>query len=44
MFDSEGSCDTEDWSNDLMIINELMIAEINGILTDIQIENSYFKL
>ncbi len=31
---SEGSCDTEDWSND---------AE-NYILKRIQIENSYFKL
>ncbi len=31
---SEGSCDTEDWSND---------AE-NYILKYIQIENCYFKL
>ncbi len=38
---SEGSCDTEDWSNDAE--NTALITEINYILTDIHIENSYFK-
>ncbi len=38
---SEGSCDTEDWSNDTE--NSALITEINYSLTDIQIENSYFK-
>ncbi len=38
---SEGSCDTEDWSNDAE--NTALITEINYILTDIQIESSYFK-
>jgi len=33
---SEGSCDTEDWSN--------ASTEINCILKYIQIDNSYFKL
>ncbi len=35
---SEGSCDTEDWSNDAEN------SEINYILKQIQIENSYFTL
>ncbi len=39
---SEGSCDTEDWSNDAE--NSALITEINYILTDIHIENSSFKL
>ncbi len=39
---SEGSCDTEDWSNDAE--NSALITGINYILTRIQIENSYFKL
>ncbi len=39
---SEGSCDTEDWSNDAE--NSALIAEINYILKFIQIDSSYFKL
>ncbi len=39
---SEGSCDTEDWSNDAE--NSALITEINYILQCIQIENIYFKL
>ncbi len=39
---SEGSCDTEDWSNDAE--NTALITEINYKLNYIQIENSYFKL
>ncbi len=39
---SEGSCNTEDWSNDAE--NRALITEINYILTAIRIENSYFKL
>ncbi len=39
---SEGSCDTEDWSNDDE--NTALITEINDILTDIHIEKSHFKL
>ncbi len=39
---SEGSCDTEDWSNDAD--NSALITRINYILKYIQIENSYFKL
>ncbi len=39
---SEGSCDTEDWSNDAE--NSALITGINYILTDILIESSYFKL
>ncbi len=39
---SEGSCDTEDWSNDAE--NTALIVGINAILTDIHIENSCFKL
>ncbi len=38
---SEGSCDTEDWSNDAE--NSALITEINYILTHIHIENIYFK-
>ncbi len=37
---SEGSCDTEDWSNDAE--NSDLITEINYILKYIQIENSFF--
>ncbi len=39
---SEGSCDTEDWSNDAE--NSALIIEINYILLYIRIEDSYFKL
>ncbi len=41
---SEGSCDTEDWSNDDE--NSAFITEINNryILLYIRIEDSYFKL
>ncbi len=39
---SEGSCDTEDWSNDAD--NSALITRINYILKYIQIENGYFKL
>ncbi len=39
---SEGSCDTEDWSNDAE--NTALITEINYILQYIHIENRYFKL
>ncbi len=39
---SEGSCDTEDWSNDAE--NSALITEINYILHYNQTENSYFKL
>ncbi len=35
---SEGSCDTEDWSN------AAKNSEMNYILKYITIENSYFKL
>ncbi len=38
---SEGSCDTEDWSND--VDNSALSTGINYILTYIHIENSYFK-
>ncbi len=38
---SEGSCDTEDWSNDAESL--VLITEINYILKYIQIESSYFK-
>jgi len=39
---SEGSCDTEDWSNDAE--NTALITGINYILIYyIHIENSYFK-
>ncbi len=39
---SEGSCDSEDWSNDAE--NSALITEINVILKYIKIENCYFKL
>ncbi len=39
---SEGSCDTEDWSNDAE--NSALITEINDILKYIKTENYYFKL
>ncbi len=38
---SKGSCDTEDWSNDVK--NSALIAGINYFLKYIQIENIYFK-
>ncbi len=37
---SEGSCDTEDWSNDAE--NTALITGINYILTYIKIENIIF--
>ncbi len=39
---SEGSCDTEDWSNDAE--NTVLITEIKYILQYIDIENSYFVI
>ncbi len=39
---SEGSYDTEDWSNDAE--NFALITEIHYILKYIKIENFYFKL
>jgi len=39
---SEGSCVTEDWSNDDE--NSALVTEINYTLLYIQIENHYFKL
>ncbi len=39
---SEGSGDTEDWSNDAE--NSALITAINYILKYILIENRYFKL
>ncbi len=39
---SEGSCDTEDWSNDAE--NSALITGINYILEFITIENCYFKM
>ena len=39
---SEGSCDTEDWSNDAE--NSALITGKSNILKYIQLENSYFKL
>ncbi len=39
---SEGSCDTEEWSNDSE--NAALSTGINYILTYIHIENSYLKL
>ncbi len=39
---SEGSCDTEDWSNDAE--NSALITGINYILKYINIENIYLKL
>ncbi len=37
---SEGSCDTEDWSNDAE--NSALITEINYMLRYIQLENKLF--
>jgi len=37
---SEGSCDTEDWSNDTE--NSALIRGINYIIKHIQIEDLYF--
>ena len=39
---SEGSCDTEDWSNDAE--NSALITGINYFIKYIHTENSYFKL
>ncbi len=39
---SEGSCDTEDWSNDAE--NSALITGINYILQYIHIGNSHFNL
>ncbi len=39
---SEGSCDTEDWSNDAE--NSALIPEITDTFKYIKIENCYFKL
>ncbi len=39
---SEGSCDTEDWSNDAE--NTALITGMNSILKYYKIENKYFKL
>ena len=39
---SEGSCDTEDWSNDAE--NSTLITEINYYVKYWKIENSCFKL
>ncbi len=41
-YDFWRSCDTEDCSNDAE--NTALITEINYSLTDIKIENCYFKL
>jgi len=38
---SEGSCDTDDWSNDDE--NSALITRMNYMLKYIAIENSYFK-
>jgi len=38
---SQGSCNTEDWSNDAE--NSALITGINYILLYIQIENIYFR-
>jgi len=38
---SEGSCDTEDWSND--VEHSALITGINYTLLYIHIENSYLK-
>ncbi len=40
---SEGSCDTEDWSNGCWKFS-FAITEINSILKYIKMENSYFNL
>jgi len=39
---SEGSCDTEDWSNHAE--NSALVTGINDILKYIQIENRFLKL
>ncbi len=39
---SEGSCDTEDWSNDAE--NSALITEINYNLIHIKIQKKYFKV
>ncbi len=39
---SEGSCDTEEWSNDAE--TQLLNHRIHLLLKYIQIDNSYFKL
>jgi len=39
---SEGSCDTEDWSNDTE--NSALITKINYILKYILTQNTYFQL
>ncbi len=39
---SEGTCDTEYWSND--VENPALITETNSIVKYIKIENCYFKL
>ncbi len=39
---SEGSCDTEDWSNDAE--NSALSQKINYILKYINIGNQYYKL
>ncbi len=39
---SEGSCDTEDWSNDAE--KSACFTGINYILKYIKVENCYFKL
>ncbi len=38
---SEGSCDTEDWSNDVEM--QLCVSGINYILKHVKIESSYFN-
>ena len=38
---SEGSCDTEDWSNDAE--NTALITGIHDMLMYIHIKNTYFK-
>ncbi len=38
----EGSCETEDWSND--VENQICITEINYILKYVKVEKTYFKL
>ncbi len=41
---SDGSCDTEDWSNEINIKIQLCFTGINYILKYIKIEKSYLKL
>ncbi len=40
---SDGSCDTEDWSNGCWKFS-FAITGINYIIKDIQVENSYLKI